>query len=76
MRSTKLAEVINCATFPSNKHELAVIMIQDHPVNNESTTWNCQDWVVEKLDNLEEGGLLQVSPDVKENLQGKRQHWL
>lgn len=65
MRSTKLAEVINCATLPSNKHELAVIIIQDHPVNNESTTWNCQDWV----------GLLQVSPDVKENLRGKRQHW-
>lgn len=46
-------------------------MIQDHPVNNESTTWNCQDWVVENLDNLEEGGLLQVSPDVEESLQGK-----
>lgn len=27
MRSTKLAEVINCATFPSNKHEQVVIMI-------------------------------------------------
>ncbi|OJJ88091.1 uncharacterized protein ASPGLDRAFT_1027681 [Aspergillus glaucus CBS 516.65] len=75
MRSARLAEVIDCGTIPSSKHNQAVLLIQAHPVDNQSTTWNCQAWVIENLENLEQHGLLQVSPTVKASLQAKRQNW-
>ena len=44
-----------------SKHNQAVLLIQAHPVDNQSTTWKCQDWVRESLENLEQHGLLQAS---------------
>lgn len=75
MRSLRLAEVVPCGTVPTNKHDQAVFMIQSHPVDNQSTTWNCQAWVMENLDRLAQLGLLQPSPGAKESLQSKRQNW-
>lgn len=75
MRSARLAEAIECGTIPSSKHNQAVLLIQAHSVDNQSTTWNCQAWVMENLENLEQHGLLQVPPAVKASLQAKRQNW-
>lgn len=64
-----------CGTIPASKHNQAVLMIQSHPVDNQSTTWNCQAWIMENLDRLGQLRLLQVSPDTKQKLQSKRQIW-
>ncbi|EFE44699.1 hypothetical protein TRV_00490 [Trichophyton verrucosum HKI 0517] len=74
-RSLKLKETIICGTIPTEKEREAEGKIQSHPVDNQSTTWNCQSWVMENLDNLEEEGFMQVSPTAKANLQSKRQNW-
>ncbi|EGC48694.1 predicted protein [Histoplasma capsulatum var. duboisii H88] len=74
-RSIRLKETIVCGTTPTEKTDEAVSKIQSHPVDNQSTTWNCQLWIMENLDDLEIEGYMQVSPTAKANLQSKRQNW-
>ncbi|KAJ5092148.1 hypothetical protein NUU61_007018 [Penicillium alfredii] len=75
MRSTRLKEVVPCGTIPASRHHQAVSVIQSHPVDNQSTTWNCQAWVMENLDNLVDLRMMQLAPETKAKLQSKRQNW-
>ncbi|KAL2833620.1 hypothetical protein BJY01DRAFT_253377 [Aspergillus pseudoustus] len=75
MKSTRLAEVVECGTIPTDKHAKAVVMTQTHPVDNESTTWNCQAWVMEVLEALEELKILVPIADARGELESRRQNW-
>jgi hypothetical protein len=48
-------------------------IIQGQPVNNESETWNCQTWVIEVLERLEQEGYLTISRPVRTELQRLRE---
>jgi hypothetical protein len=75
MRSIRLKEIVPCGTIPTNRHNQVVSVIQSNPVDNQSSTWNCQAWVMENLNNLENLRLLQLTPETKAKLESKRQNW-
>ncbi|KAL2160756.1 hypothetical protein VTH06DRAFT_953 [Thermothelomyces fergusii] len=43
-RSSRHLASIEAGTISSDDHERAITLIQATPVDNESTTWNCQAW--------------------------------
>jgi hypothetical protein len=73
--STKFKEAILCGTIVADKHKHTVLTIESHPVDNESTTWNCQAWVMEGLQVLVNEGLLKMEAGCKKTLESKRQDW-
>lgn len=56
-------------------HEFAVGELKTVPVDNESQTWNCQAWVVEALDHLEQIGIFEWKAAGKKDVLERRQHW-
>ncbi|KAJ0418479.1 hypothetical protein BJY00DRAFT_287541 [Aspergillus carlsbadensis] len=75
MRSLRLAEAVHCGTIATDDHDQAVALIQAHPVDNESKTWNCQAWVMENLAQLVGVGVLVLAEGALEVLTGLRQEW-
>lgn len=49
--------------------------IQATPVDNESTTWNCQVWIMEALDNLQQKSLFTWNSSGKTTVMARRQIW-
>jgi len=74
-RSAKHKESILVGTISSADLDTVVSDIISHPVDNTSTTWNCQAWAMEALDAEEEYGLFQWDKEGKEKVQKKRQMW-
>lgn len=72
--SDSLHETIKCATI-SAEHSLSslVDIVQGLSVNNDSTTWNCQNWVVDALEALKSKGL-DIPLNVMNNLRSKREN--
>ncbi len=48
---------IAVGTIRTADHDEAVAMILETPVDNVSSTWNCQAWAIDALNYLEEQGL-------------------
>ncbi|KAL6923044.1 hypothetical protein ACHAPO_006527 [Fusarium lateritium] len=74
-RSARHEASIEVGTISSKYHDYAINEINSQPVDNKSQTWNCQAWVVEALDHLEEIGIFQWKSGVKSEVLGRRQHW-
>lgn len=66
---------IEVGTIKDKDHKTAVETIQATPVDNESTTWNCQAWAVDALDGLEGAGLFKWDTKGREQVLKRRQHW-
>ncbi|KAK3940110.1 hypothetical protein QBC46DRAFT_449752 [Diplogelasinospora grovesii] len=71
--STRLDMSIEVGTIETQDHEAAINSIQATPVDNVSTTWNCQAWIMDALDNLEAEGLFRWDRRGKDTAKGKRQ---
>ncbi len=50
-------------------------LLQYQRVDNRSTTWNCQSWVMEALSELHRAGLTRLSREEMGRLQRLQQHW-
>jgi len=50
-------------------------LIQTQLPDNESTTWNCQEWVVETLAALRQAGLLQMGAGMMRQIRSQHQNW-
>lgn len=74
-RSARHDISIKVGTIASRYHDVAVTTIQATPVDNDSGTWNCQAWVMEALDSLEDANLFTWDRREKQRVQGMRQHW-
>ncbi|GLA53667.1 hypothetical protein AnigIFM63604_010967 [Aspergillus niger] len=75
LRSKRIKNAVYCGTIPSAEHNQALLIIQNYPVDNETVTWNCQAWVMEALERLEQMRILQVAPGSKATLESIRQRW-
>ncbi|KAK3313308.1 hypothetical protein B0H66DRAFT_577389 [Apodospora peruviana] len=74
-RSIRHDKSIMVGSIASVDQDAAIAAIQATPVDNVSTTWNCQAWAVEALDGLEEVGLFTWDKKGKEAALKKRQRW-
>jgi hypothetical protein len=74
-RSGRHKTSIEVGTINSDDHDSAVAAIQATPVDNESTTWNCQAWIMEALDALEETNMFKWNHGGKGEALRRRQHW-
>ncbi|KAK4170647.1 hypothetical protein QBC36DRAFT_128141 [Triangularia setosa] len=74
-RSGRHETSIEVGTINSDDYDTAVATIQATPTDNESTTWNCQAWVMEALDSLEEVNMFTWKRGAKERALSRRQHW-
>uniref|UniRef100_A0A1Y1LST1 Uncharacterized protein n=1 Tax=Photinus pyralis TaxID=7054 RepID=A0A1Y1LST1_PHOPY len=74
-RSARHKESFAVGQISSSNHENAVDAIIKTPVDNQSDTWNCQAWVEEALDGLEQAGLFEWDKKGKEKMLRKRQYW-
>ncbi|KAI0834657.1 hypothetical protein F5Y06DRAFT_278561 [Hypoxylon sp. FL0890] len=74
-RSQRHETSIPVGTIKSENYEAAVAAIQATPVDNESTTWNCQAWAMEALDALEEAELFVWDQKGKAQAKARRQEW-
>ena len=74
-RSSRHIKSIEVGTISSADHESAIANIQATPVNNRSTTWNCQAWAMEALEYLEEVNLFAWNRRGKERALRRRQEW-
>jgi hypothetical protein len=74
-RSSRHDKSIEAGTIASKDHEAAIAAIFATPVDNESTTWNCQSWAMQALDNLEEVNLFKWNKKGKESSLKRRQNW-
>ncbi|EGX92787.1 hypothetical protein CCM_04160 [Cordyceps militaris CM01] len=61
--------------IPAEYYSVAVSMLLEVPVDNVSSTWNCQAWVVSALDYLESSGVFRWDPAARQRVLGLRQHW-
>jgi hypothetical protein len=61
-RSQRLETIIRCGTVSTENHQGAVDTIQAQPVDNVSTTGNCQAWVMETFATLGTNGLFELDP--------------
>ncbi|TDZ53990.1 hypothetical protein CTRI78_v006618 [Colletotrichum trifolii] len=59
----------------NNLFESAVDTIQSTPVDNDSTTWNCQAWAIEALDRVAHTGAFKWGEGQREMLMEMRQYW-
>jgi len=50
-------------------------LIQNQYVDNVSTTWNCQSWVMDALGSLQAGGLLELRGEAERQLRSMLQNW-
>ncbi|RYP04413.1 hypothetical protein DL764_004469 [Monosporascus ibericus] len=74
-RSNRHKESIPVGSISSADFDVAVARILSQPVDNVSTTWNCQAWAVEALDEVERAGIFKWDKKGKENSLKKRQRW-
>lgn len=74
-RSGRHEVSIEVGVIASQDHETAIVAIQATPVDNESSTWNCQSWAMEALNNLEEIDLFHWDKKGKKRAQKRRQNW-
>ncbi|KAI0191788.1 hypothetical protein EV127DRAFT_61446 [Xylaria flabelliformis] len=74
-RSARHEESITVGVIPGSSFDAAVSIIQATPVDNVSTTWNCQAWAVQALDSLGSAGLFQWDAEAKATVLKKRQNW-
>ena len=58
------------ATIRENDVAQLVTIMEKQPVDNETTEWNCQDYVVEAVDKLAEECV--IDPDDKDFLKGRK----
>lgn len=72
--SALLDETIKCGTISEDHSFTSLVdMLQGLPVNNNSTTWNCQNWVMAALEVLKRKGL-EIASTVMGNLTSKREN--
>ena len=69
----RIKHAVYCGAITSGEQDLALSIIQNHPVDNESATWNCQAWIMEVLEGMEQTGLLHIAPGSKATLESMRQ---
>lgn len=74
-RSARHQTSIPVGTIDASVLDAAVATIQGTPVDSVSTTWNCQAWVVEALDDLATAGLFQWNQEKRAEVVQKRQNW-
>jgi len=64
-KSSRHDESIAVGVISSSNYDTAVSIIQDTPVDNTSTTWNCQAWTFDALDRLNYAKMFQWDPRAK-----------
>ncbi|KAI1856408.1 hypothetical protein JX265_011655 [Neoarthrinium moseri] len=74
-RSGRHETSIEVGTINSDDHDSAIAALQATPVDNDSTTWNCQSWVMEALEALEETDMFRWNQAGKAEALSRRQHW-
>jgi len=73
--STRFLDVTTCGSVVGGYEVYVIQVIQATPVDNGSTTWNCQAWVIEALDNAAATGAFVWNAGVRDSLVQARQHW-
>lgn len=66
---------IECSTIPVSMVAAARDLVQQHSVDNNSTTWNCQAWVLECLDLLRRARLLKAQWRAIQRMRRLKQRW-
>lgn len=74
-RSGRFKTSIAVGQIRHGDYSVAVATLLEEPVDNVSTTWNCQAWVMSALDELESLGLFRWDPTARQQVQGRRQNW-
>lgn len=74
-RSTLFKEKVLVGNLSRSAVSHARDLIQTQPVNNRESTWNCQSWVMEALENLEAKSYIRLRSEDMHYLRGKRQRW-
>ena len=73
--STRCEDTVLCGTIPTDYFDDAVVLIQSTPVDNISTTWNCQAWIMEALEALAEYGMFVWEEGAEAELNERRENW-
>lgn len=71
-KSTKLQKIFECGKITSGMEKRAQEVIQQTPVHNEDSDWNCQEWVMDALARLKEEGILEISQNSMESLEDEK----
>lgn len=74
-KSSLWRENISVGTLHVSRVDEARQLLQHQRVDNRSTTWNCQSWVMDALSELHRTGLTRLSREEMGRLRRQQQHW-